>query len=149
MDPRFWRHARRRWRAWRAWHGGVSVVVLAAAAAGCGQLSAREDAAAAVVAGFEQASAADDTAAMCAALAPGTREELEDREHTGCERAVGGLGLPTGGQLRRIDVFGQQAREVLEADTVFLSAFPDGWKITAAACEPRPGMPYRCDLKGD
>ncbi|MEV7180696.1 hypothetical protein [Kitasatospora sp. NPDC093679] len=45
-------------------------------------------------------------------------------------------------------MFGQQARAVLEGDTVFLSAFPDGWKITAAGCEPRPEMPYRCDVKG-
>ncbi|MGW4897592.1 hypothetical protein ACWEQL_35875 [Kitasatospora sp. NPDC004240] len=46
-------------------------------------------------------------------------------------------------------MFGQQARAVLEADTVFLSVFSGAWKITAAGCEPRPDMPYRCDLKGD
>ncbi|MEW1912135.1 hypothetical protein AB0442_27460 [Kitasatospora sp. NPDC085895] len=125
------------------------MTVLAAALAGCGQLSNRENAAAAVARAFEQDAARGDAAAMCAALAPGTRDELEDQEKEGCEQAVGGLGLPAGGQLRRIDVFGQQARAVLEGDTVLLSAFPDGWKITAAGCEPRPEMPYRCDVKGD
>ncbi|MEV6211480.1 hypothetical protein [Kitasatospora sp. NPDC051914] len=124
-------------------------MVLVAGTAGCGQLSGREDAASAVVNRFEQDAARGDGAAMCAALAPGTREELEDQEESDCEQAVTGLGLPDGGTLRRVDVFGQQARAVLQGDTVFLSAFPGGWKVTAAGCEPRPGMPYRCDLKGD
>ncbi|MCG6499946.1 hypothetical protein [Kitasatospora sp. A2-31] len=124
-------------------------MVLAATVTGCGQLASREDAAAAVVRTFEQDTVRGDTAAMCAALAPGTRDELEDQEKAGCEQAIAGLNLPAGGQLRRIDVFGQQARAVMEGDTVFLSVFPEGWKITAAACEPRPKMPYRCDVKGD
>jgi hypothetical protein len=37
---------------------------------------------------------------------------------------------------------------VLERDTVFLSRFPTGWKVTAAGCVPRPGRPYQCAVKG-
>jgi hypothetical protein len=47
-----------------------------------------------------------------------------------------------------VDVYGRQARAVLASDTLFLSQFSDGWKIVAAGCEPRPGRPYQCSVKG-
>ncbi|MGW0551933.1 hypothetical protein [Streptomyces altiplanensis] len=47
-----------------------------------------------------------------------------------------------------MDVYGHQARVVLDADTLFLPAFRDGWKVVAAGCLARPGFPYPCDLKG-
>ncbi|WP_189111633.1 hypothetical protein [Streptomyces camponoticapitis] len=47
-----------------------------------------------------------------------------------------------------MDVFGRQARAVLVSDTLFLSQFPDGWKVVPAGCEPHPGHPYRCSVKG-
>ncbi|MFJ6385084.1 hypothetical protein ACIQI7_34405 [Kitasatospora sp. NPDC092039] len=116
--------------------------------AGCGQVDRREDAAAAVAAGFEDAAGRSDAAALCGTLAPATREELEDQEKKDCEPALAGVDLPAGGPVRRVDVFGRQARVVLEGDTLFLSAFPEGWKVTAAGCTPRDRRPYQCEIKG-
>ncbi|MEV8100298.1 hypothetical protein [Kitasatospora sp. NPDC085879] len=124
--------------------GAAALVVLT----GCGQVSRREDAAAAVAAGFEDAAGRSDAAAVCGTLAPGTREELEDQEKADCEQALAQVDLPAGGPVRRVDVFGQQARVVLEGDTLLLSVFPDGWKVTAAGCEPRDQRPYQCEIKG-
>ncbi|MEU1117626.1 hypothetical protein [Streptomyces sp. NPDC005879] len=50
--------------------------------------------------------------------------------------------------MRHIDVFGRQARAVTDRDTLFLSSFPGGWKVTAAGCTPRPEKPYQCLIKG-
>jgi hypothetical protein len=56
--------------------------------------------------------------------------------------------LSYGGTVRRVRVYGRQAQVVLDTDTLFLSVFPSGWKITAAGCVPRPGQPYQCKVKG-
>jgi hypothetical protein len=122
----------------------VAVVVLA----GCGQLSGREDAAAASARRFEERLTASDSPGLCAALAPATREELEEEAGQDCVQAVDESDLPEGGPVRRVDVYGQQARVVLSADTLFLAVFADGWRVTAAGCEPRPSQPYSCELEG-
>ncbi len=81
-------------------------------------------------------------------LAPGTREELEETAGSPCPAALAELELPSASEVRRVDVHGHQARVVLDAETLFLSAFRDGWKAVAAACLARPGLPYQCDRKG-
>ncbi|WP_344345541.1 hypothetical protein [Kitasatospora putterlickiae] len=134
---------RDRWR----WSAAGAAVALAALC-GCGSLSDREDAVAATAARFESALAGGDDALLCATLAPGTRQELEDTAKSGCDRAMPGSEVPKASGVRRIDVYGAQARVVLDGDTLFLSSFPDGWKVTAAGCEPRPRKPYNCELKG-
>lgn len=85
---------------------------------------------------------------MCAALAPETRREVEESEKKACPDAISALELPAGGPVRDVDVYGRQARAAMASDTLFLSRFPDGWKIVAAGCEPRPGRPYQCSVKG-
>ncbi|MGW6707704.1 hypothetical protein ACWGDE_22830 [Streptomyces sp. NPDC054956] len=118
------------------------------AATGCATVGEREAAAEAAATGFEQALVAADTTRMCGALAPSTREELESDGP--CDRALTELKLPpNAGRAERVDVYGAQARVVFAGDSVFLASFPEGWKITAAGCTPRPGRPYRCELKGD
>ncbi|MGC0336296.1 hypothetical protein [Streptomyces sp. SLBN-8D4] len=47
-----------------------------------------------------------------------------------------------------MDLYGRQARIVLARDTLFLSLFPDGWKVVAAGCSPQPGRPYQCAIRG-
>lgn len=99
-------------------------------------------------AAFEQAWQTHDARAVCAALAPGTRSELESEEQAACPEAVDGVSLPVGGQVRSVNVHGRQARAVLASDTLFLSLFPGGWKVVAAGCSRRPDKPYSCELKG-
>ncbi|MDQ0847108.1 hypothetical protein [Streptomyces sp. V1I6] len=133
----------------RWWRGrAVAVVALVFMTSACGSLDERRDDVTAEVTGFEQALGADQFARVCAALAPETLEELEQSAKSRCEQAIGEADLTEAGVVRRVDVYGDQARVVLEKDTVFLSHFPTGWKVTAAGCTPREGRPYQCELKG-
>jgi hypothetical protein len=125
----------------------VAVVVLAMAGA-CGTPSERRDGVTAQVARFERALEAGQRELLCAALAPATREELEQSAKRRCAQAIGEQILPAAGAVRRVDVHGEQARVVLDHDTVFLARFPTGWKVTAAGCRPRPQRPYQCEIKG-
>ncbi|MEU2250546.1 hypothetical protein [Streptomyces sp. NPDC019224] len=112
---------------------------------GCGApSSAVRDAAAA----FERDVAEHDVRGICAALAPGTRSEVESDGRAPCTSAVGENPPPVGGATRTVDVYGRQARVVLDSDTLFLSRFPQGWKVVAAGCVPRPGLPYDCTVEG-
>nr|WSW70852.1 hypothetical protein OG461_34305 [Streptomyces sp. NBC_00995] len=114
-------------------------------------LAGCQDASSAVrgsVAAFEEAIARRDAAAVCAALAPGTRTELESGEQSPCTTAVRATPLPSGGAARAVNVHGRQARAVLQSDTLFLSLFPGGWKVVAAGCTPQGDRPYACTVKG-
>ncbi|GHG61291.1 hypothetical protein GCM10018779_28970 [Streptomyces griseocarneus] len=123
-------------------------LVLAVTATACGSPHERRDDAHAAAVRFEQALGAGRTAVLCAALAPGTREEVEQSAEGPCDRAVERDKLPAGGAVRHVDVYGDQAQAVLEHDTVFLAHFDDGWKVTAAGCEPHGEEPYQCEIKG-
>ncbi|MGW0468615.1 hypothetical protein ACWDX6_25680 [Streptomyces sp. NPDC003027] len=133
---------------------GPGIVILAALAAvsACSTLPERRDEVTDEVTRFEQALGAGQRQRLCAALAPATREELEQSAESRCERAIGQAieeqKLPAAGAVRGVDVYGDQARVVLERDTVFLARFPAGWKVTAAGCLPRPQRPYDCEIKG-
>ncbi|WP_245769740.1 hypothetical protein [Streptomyces indicus] len=126
----------------------VATGATAFTATGCGAVDGRRDAARAAAVRFEEAVRARDASALCAALAPGTRQELEHSAEAACAASVLEEDLPYGGFDRRVDVHGRQARVVLEKDTLFLSQFPDGWKVVAAGCVPQGGEPYQCTVKG-
>lgn len=133
----------------RATRLGVAVALLGCAIAGCGSgVDAREDAAARAAARFEASLRAPDAARGCAALAPGTLDELERSAEQPCAKALPEAQVPLSTGVRHVDVYGRQARVVTDRDTLFLSSFPDGWKITAAGCTPRPEKPYQCQIKG-
>ncbi|MET9518872.1 hypothetical protein [Streptomyces sp. NPDC002994] len=129
---------------------GVFVGVACLALSGCSSVGAREDAAASAALRFEENLRGGQALLGCDGLAPGTREELEETAKSLCPPALEELELPSAGEVRRVDVYGRQARVVLDSDTLFLSSFPDGWKVVAAGCEPHPEpeLPYQCDLKG-
>jgi hypothetical protein len=97
---------------------------------------------------FGDAIGTGDGAKACRYVAPDTRQELEQGQRAPCATAILDEGLREGTSVRHTVVYGQQAMTRLGADTVFLSRFPSGWKVTAAGCEPRPGAPYQCQLKG-
>lgn len=137
----------------RRWYGpGGAAVVVCVAVSACSSLSERRDAVETEVIRFEQALDAGQHNRLCAALAPATREELEQSAKSGCDRAIGQAveeeELPAAGAVREVDVYGGQARVVLDHDTVFLARFPTGWRVTAAGCRPRPQQPYQCEIKG-
>lgn len=126
----------------------MAAALLCCALGGCGDIDAREDGAAAAVTRFEAGLGDSDGARGCSELAPGTRDELEQSAELPCARALPDAGLPTAAGVRHVDVYGRQARVVADGDTLFLSSFPDGWKVTAAGCTARPEKPYQCLIKG-
>ncbi|NGO09353.1 hypothetical protein G5C60_17555 [Streptomyces sp. HC44] len=116
--------------------------------AGCGTAGERGDGASAAADAFTRALRAGDGDAACAALAPETRMEVERSAKAPCDQAIKEEELRTRGGKRTVDVYGEQARVVLTDDTLFLSHFASGWKVTAAGCRPRPQQPYQCEIKG-
>ncbi|WP_431945166.1 hypothetical protein [Actinacidiphila sp. bgisy167] len=126
----------------------AAAVALAAAVSACGTLAERQDAASTVAESFERALSDQRSGALCSALAPTTRDELEQTAKQPCEEAILRAELPQAGDVRHVDVYGGQARVVLERDTLFLAHFPTGWKVSAAGCTPVPQQPYRCEIKG-
>jgi hypothetical protein len=124
------------------------VIAFAVCLTACGTLGEREAAASRAAVRFEESIQRADGTRACAALAPQTRQELQQSAKTSCRKAFFEERLSPAGTVREVQVYGRQARVVLAADTLFLSIFPSGWKITAAGCEPRSHQPYQCQIKG-
>jgi hypothetical protein len=122
--------------------------VLMLALAGCGDVGQRSAAATEVAVRMLTAVDGKDGAAACAALAPDTAAELEESAGKPCAEAILGEDLPAPGTVTGADVYGQWAQIRLSGDTVFLAAFPGGWRVVAAGCTPRAERPYKCTLKG-
>jgi hypothetical protein len=120
--------------------------------AGCGSVEEGRTAALGAALAFERALGAGNGAAVCAVLAPGVREEVEQSARTSCEEGVLEEDVPfvaaAEEEVEGVDVGGRQARVVFRTDTLFLSRFSGSWKVVAAGCTPRPERPYRCLLKG-
>ncbi|MER7350589.1 hypothetical protein ABT390_34850 [Streptomyces aurantiacus] len=123
---------------------GTAVLALA----GCSSLAGRESAATAVAEHFQRSHLRPQAA--CHDLAPATREELELDAESACPDALRDLGLPVARRVTGVDVYGRQARVVLDRDTLFLASVDGDWKITAAGCTPpdTAERPYDCLLKG-
>ncbi len=93
--------------------------------------------------------AADSPQQACDLLSEEVRSDLEQSEEAPCEEALSTVDLPPASALERADVYEKHARVVLEDDVVFLANFKDGWRVTAAGCEPQPeDAPYECKLGG-
>jgi hypothetical protein len=125
----------------------LAAVAIGAAPSGCGSVSEREQAAAAAAERFVTAVAGGDGAAACAVLAPKTVEALES-DGAACDEAILDEDLPEPGPVGTTDVYGQWARVVMPADTLFLAVFRDGWRVVAAGCSPAGEGPYDCVLQG-
>jgi len=83
----------------------------------------------------------------CDLLAPATREALESEASAPCLDVIGELPLD-GGAVRSVEVWGGNAQVRLGGDTVFLTETSTGWRVVAAACEPRGEAPYECQVEG-
>lgn len=126
---------------------GVALVAgLTVLLTGCG--SGHRDAVREVAGRFYGAIAARDGAAACALLAPTTRSELEESSRQPCPKAVLGEGIPTVGDPTSVKVFGTMGQVRFSGETAFLSRFPFGWRVLAAACTPQRAHPYDCKVKG-
>ncbi|WP_232807343.1 hypothetical protein, partial [Geodermatophilus chilensis] len=121
----------------------VVLVLTTAVLSGCAGL--QEDDVARVADAFEDPDAAP--ADRCALLAPATLQTLESDESAPCADVIGQLPLP-GGDVEAVEVWGGAAQVRLGGDTVFLTETPSGWRVTAAACEPRGELPYDCEVEG-
>jgi hypothetical protein len=130
-----------------------SIAVVAAIAAvtltaGCADSGPRRDGVADTAVLLLTAARDGNGAAACAVLAPDTVAELEQSADASCADAILDEHLPDPGTVRHVRVYGQWAQVVLDDDTVFLAAFPGGWRVVAAGCQPRGERPYDCVLQG-
>jgi hypothetical protein len=97
-----------------------------------------------VVRQFADAVRQRDGAAACALLSESARADLGPS----CAAEVPRLPLRTG-PPGATQVWGDAAQVRASGDTVFLSGYAQGWRITGAGCEPRgEGLPYECELGG-
>ncbi|MFF4173330.1 hypothetical protein [Streptomyces sp. NPDC001744] len=131
----------------------IPVLVAVAAAVlllgACGASPARRDGASRAALSFEESLASGAYGTACGLLAPDSREQLEEDGSRSCERALAERKLPRGRTVRSVDVYGRQALLRMDGETLFLSQFDDGWRVTAAGCVPeKDDSPHHCALKG-
>jgi hypothetical protein len=126
----------------------VLLPLAVAALAGCAAAGGRGQAAADVATRLLTAVQGKDGAAACALLAPDTASEVEHSGGKPCPDAILDEDLPGPGAVTGSAVYGQWAQVRVGADTVFLAAFPGGWRVVAAGCKPRGDRPYDCEVQG-
>jgi hypothetical protein len=126
-----------------------TLLLACVALAGCGASDRAPDAAA-VAERFHEAIGRQDGEAACSELAEETKTRLEQQEGRPCEEAIVELELPGEGRTVRTSVYVRSASVGLAAGgETFLDEFSDGWKVSAAGCEPTaPNLPYDCELEG-
>ena len=90
---------------------------------------------------------ADDGAAACEFLSEKAQEELQDSGDS-CEVAILEARLSPNGKVEKVSVYDTSAQVRYDDDVVFLSEFPDGWKVIAAGCEKQAAAPYDCTVQG-
>jgi hypothetical protein len=99
-------------------------------------------------AAFAQAVSAADGSLACRLLSPEVQSAVAESAGTPCPVALLQEDLPAPSPARRVERYGQQAFVTTGSDTMFLAAFPDGWKVIAAGCRPQGDKPYDCAVSG-
>jgi hypothetical protein len=89
--------------------------------------------------------------AACDELSEEAASKLEQQEGKPCEQAILTLKLPKGGTaaVERVEITSAYIG-LAEGSADFLDEGPEGWKISAAGCEPTASsdQPYECELEG-
>lgn len=124
-------------------------MLLALLFASCGT-GDRERDAASVSDRFHAALEARDGAAACEYVSEETASKLEGSEGAPCEEAILDLDLPAGAANASAEVYVTSAIvDLADAGSAFLDLGEDGWKVSAAGCEPPAGdLPWECELEG-
>lgn len=140
-------------RVGRAGAGTVSVLVVGLPVvlvlAGCGADLQKQEAAA--TADRFAADVTADPAGACALLAPRTLRSVE-QDGEPCVQALPEVDLPNPGGHATVSVAGHSALVRYARETVFLSLFDDGWRVTAAGCSRASSdsaVPYDCMVEGN
>ena len=122
--------------------------LLALTLAGCGTADREADAGAAAQR-FHAALEQGDGQAACDQLNAETASKLEKQEKQPCAEAILSLELPKGGTVADTRVYVTSAFTTLaEGGSDFLDEGPNGWRVSAAGCEPTaPSQPYDCELE--
>ena len=121
-------------------------VVVLASAVSCG--APADSAASNVARVFHDAVADADGLTACAALSARARSELEQSAGKPCPAAVLEESLPPLSEPIEARVSGTAAQVGSARETVFLSRFGEGWKVTAAGCTLEPTGVYDCLIQG-
>lgn len=89
----------------------------------------------------------EDGAAACELLSQEAQKELENSGDS-CEVAIMDAGLSPDGRVEQVSVYGTSGQVRYDDDVVFLSEFPEGWKVIGAGCERQAAAPYDCTVQG-
>ncbi|MEW2353841.1 hypothetical protein [Spirillospora sp. NPDC029432] len=121
----------------------VAGAVLAGAA--CNGCAAAEDGGVrSAVASLYGAVRDGDGRAACERLVPRAARSLESGG-SDCAQEILGLGL-RGGPVHDVEVWSDRARAGAGSDTVFLTRWGDGWRVSAAGCRAQGDRPYDCEV---
>ena len=116
--------------------------------AGCGTADREADARTAAQR-FHAALEQGDGQAACDQLNAETASKLEKQEKQPCAEAILSLELPKGGTVEDTRVYVTSAFTTLaDGGSDFLDEGPNGWRVSAAGCQPTaPSQPYDCELE--
>ena len=121
--------------------------LVAVALTGCGT-TGRENDIRAVAERFSAAVDAGDGATACALLTADTREALQSDEKKPCSEAITDLDIPRSPVTNVSVEITSASAHYAAGGTLFLDETTRGWRVSAAACEPKPdGEPYDCELE--
>ena len=85
----------------------------------------------------------------CSLLAPATLEEVEADGEKCADVLPDAAGSAPGSGEPEVDVYGRDAMVRWGEQVLFLARFDEGWRVTAAGCEPRgEDLPYDCEVEG-
>jgi len=85
----------------------------------------------------------------CGLLAPATLEEVEADGEQCADVLPEAAGATPGSGEPAIDVYGRDAMVRWGEQVLFLARFDEGWRVTAAGCEPTgDDLPYECEVEG-
>ena len=125
--------------------GGLALAAVLLLSTGCS--STHEDEVEQVAEGLHAAIRAEDGAAACELLSENAQTDLQQSGDS-CEVAVLEAGLSPDGRVEKVSVYDTSGQVRYDDDVVFLSDFPEGWKVIAAGCVPEADAPYDCTING-